>query len=52
LLRPIANGGQLDLDPVRDGQVDLALCIVEFALLADKVGLSLLRFGELRVSLL
>ena len=51
LLRLVANGGQLGLHLFLDGQVDLALGVVEFALLSDQVGLGLLGFGQLGVPL-
>ncbi len=52
LLRLVANCGQLGLHLFLDGQVDLALGVVEFALLSYQVGLRLLRFGQLGVALL
>ena len=33
--------------PFLDGEIDLALSIIEFALLADQLGLGPLRFGKL-----
>jgi hypothetical protein len=51
LLCLVANDRQLSLHAVLDGQVDLAFGVVEVALLADKVGLSPLGFGQLGVSL-
>jgi uncharacterized protein len=52
LLCLVANGRQLSLHPVLDGQIDLAFGVVEVALLADKVGLSPLGVGQFGVPLL
>jgi hypothetical protein len=43
----VANGTQFRLHLLLDGQVDLALGVVELALLLDQVGLGLLGFGQL-----
>jgi hypothetical protein len=46
-LRLVALRGEHGLYPFLDGEIDLALSIIEFALLADQLGLGLLRFGKL-----
>jgi hypothetical protein len=51
LFRLVADGGEFGLDLFLDGQVHLALGVVELALLSDQVGLGLLRFGQLGVAL-
>jgi hypothetical protein len=52
LFRLIADGSEFGLDLFLDRQVQLALGVVELALLLDQVGLSLLGFGQLGVALL
>ena len=51
LLGLVPDVGQLGLHSVLHGQVQLAFRVVEFALLANQVGLRLLCFGQLAVPL-
>ena len=50
--RPVARGRESLLDALLDSEFDFPLGIVKFALLANQIGLCLLRFGEFFIALL